>query len=156
MSCRVCSQIVVLLVLAFCLSLNLMGQADTGTVSGLVSDPSGGVLVGATVELLSLDHGNITTTTSNKAGIYMFASVQPGRYQITVRQAGFRQLDFLNLVINTQDHIEQNFRLEVGSIAESVTVEAGAPVINTSDASLGRPFETRQVEQLPIEGRNVV
>src|SRR5260370_18017370 len=69
---------------------------------------------------------------------------------------GFRQVDLLNLIVNTQDHIEQNFQLQVGSTSESITIESEAPLVNTTDASLGRSFETRQVEQLPIEGRNVV
>lgn len=131
-------------------------QADTGTISGVITDATGGTIADAAVELQSLDRGAVTTTKTNSSGIYLFASVQPGQYRIAVHAAGFRQVDLLGLIVNTQDHIEQNFQLKVGSSSESITIESEAPLLNTTDASLGRSFETRQVEQLPIEARNVV
>ena len=133
-----------------------MGQADTASISGVITDASGGTIAETTVELQSVDRGTVTTTKTNASGIYMFASVQPGPYRLSVRMVGFHQVDLLNLIVNTQDHIEQNFQLQVGSTSESITIESEAPLVNTTDASLGRSFETRQVEQLPIEGRNVV
>ncbi len=132
------------------------GQADTGTISGIVTDATGGTIADATVELQSLDRGSVTTTKTNSSGIYVFASVQPGQYRLTVHATGFRQVDLLGVIVNTQDHVEQNLQLQVGSASESITIESEAPLVNTTDASLGHSFETRQVEQLPIEGRNVV
>src|SRR5713226_1527797 len=138
------------------LASRALGQADTGTVSGVVTDATGGTVAGAVVELESVEHGTLTKAISNSSGIYVFASVQPGQYHLAVRMAGFREVNFLGLIVNTQDHIEQNFQLQVGSASESITIEGQTPLVNTSDASLGRSFDTRQVEQLPIEGRNVV
>jgi hypothetical protein len=138
------------------LASRAMGQADTGTISGVVTDATGGTVAGATVELQSVDRGTVTKAASNSSGIYVFASVQPGQYHLAVRMAGFREVNFLGLIVNTQDHIEQNFQLQLGSASESITIEGQAPLVNTSDASLGRSFDTQQVEQLPIEGRNVV
>jgi len=143
-------------VLALSLASRAAAQADTGTISGVITDASGGTIAEATVELQSLDRGAVTTTRTNSSGIYVFASVQPGSYRLAVHAAGFRQVDLLGLVVNTQDHIEQNFQLQIGSSAESITIESEAPLLNTTDASLGRSFETKQVEQLPIEARNVV
>ncbi|MBZ5702508.1 MAG: TonB-dependent receptor [Acidobacteriia bacterium] len=132
----------------------VMGQAETATISGRVVDASGAVLVGAAVELRSVERGTVTTLTTNDAGIYVFASVQPGTYQLTVRKTGFRQTDLLGLIVNVQAHIEQNFRLEVGSVSESITVEGGAPVINLADSALGEVIVGRQVTELPLNGRN--
>jgi hypothetical protein len=133
-----------------------MGQADTATISGVVTDATGAIISGAAVELESVERGTVTKAESNSSGIYVFASIQPGEYRIAVRMLGFKEVNFLGLIANTQDHIEQNFQLQVGSASESITIEGQAPLVNTSDASLGRSFDTRQVEQLPIEGRNVV
>src|SRR5713226_467823 len=138
------------------LASRTMGQSDTGTISGVITHATGGTVAGATVELESVDRGSVTEAVSNSSGIYVFASVQPGQYHLAVRMTGFREVNFLGLIVNTQDHIEQNFQLQVGSTSESITIESEAPLVNTTDASLGRSFETRQVEQLPIEGRNVV
>src|SRR5712664_3708088 len=113
-----------------------MGQTETATVSGLVTDRTGAIVSGAEVRLQSVERGTVTTTTTNNAGIYVFPSVHPGQFQISVHKQGFKQVDLLGLIVNVQDHIEQNFHLDIGSVAESVTVEGGAPLINTTDAAV--------------------
>src|SRR5882762_2884780 len=112
------------------------GQTETATVSGLVTDRTAAAVSGAEVRLQSVERGAVTTTTTNNAGIYVFPSVQPGQYQITIQKQGFKQVDLLGLVVNVQDHIEQNFRLQIGSVAESVTVHADDLKINTTDAAV--------------------
>jgi len=106
------------------------------------------------MRLLSVERGTGTTTTTNDAGIYVFPSVHPGQYQISVRKQGFKQVDLLGLIVNVQAHIEQNFRLEVGSIAESVTVEGSAPIINTESAAVSTVVDRQFAEDLPMNGRS--
>jgi hypothetical protein len=101
-----------------------------------------------------VERGTVTTTTTNDAGIYVFPSVQPGQYQISVHKQGFKQVDLLGLIVNVQDHIEQNFHLDVGSVSESVTVEAGAPLINTESASVSTVVDRQFAENLPMNGRS--
>src|SRR6266853_2206825 len=114
----------------------VMGQTETATVSGLVTDRTAAAVSGVEVRLQSAERGTVTTTTTNNAGIYAFPIVQPGQYQISIQKQGFKQVDLLGLIVNVQDHIEQNFRLEVGSVAESVTVNANDLRINTVDATV--------------------
>jgi Carboxypeptidase regulatory-like domain/TonB dependent receptor len=132
----------------------LYAQTETATISGLVTDESGAVMSAAEVKLQSVERGTTQSTTTNNAGIYVFASVPPGQYQIRVDRAGFKQVDFLGLVVNVQDHIEQNFRLQVGSVSESVTVEAGGLNINTTDASVSTVIDRQFVENIPLNGRS--
>ena len=132
----------------------VMGQTETATVSGLVTDRTAAAVSGAEVRLQSVERGTVTTATTNNAGIYVFPSVQPGQYQISIQKQGFKQVDLLGLVVNVQDHIEQNFRLEVGSVAESVTVEAGASMINTTDASVSTVVDQAYVKNMPLNGRS--
>src|SRR6266404_1022530 len=132
----------------------VVGQTETATVSGLVTDRTGAAVAGAEVRLQMVDRGTVTTTTTNNAGIYVFPSVQPGQYQISVQKQGFKQVDLLGLIVNVQDHIEQNFRLEVGSVAESVTVEAAASVINTTDGSVSTVIDQTYVKNMPLNGRS--
>src|SRR5258707_14371441 len=132
----------------------VMGQTETATVSGLVTDRTAASVSGAEVRLQSVERGTLTTTTTNDAGIYVFPSVQPGQYQISIQKQGFKQVDLLGLIVNVQDHIEQNFRLEVGSVAESVTVEAAASMVNTTDASVSTVVDQTYVKNMPLNGRS--
>src|SRR6266481_9112996 len=132
----------------------VMGQTETATVSGLVTDRSGAAVPGAEMRLLSVERGTIATTATNDVGIYVFPSVHPGQYQISVHKQGFKQVDLLGLIVNVQDHIEQNFRLEVGSVAESVTVEAAASMINTTDASVSTVVDQTYIKNMPLNGRS--
>jgi hypothetical protein len=143
-----------LALMVFCFAVVAMAQTETATISGLITDDTGAVVPGAEVKLQSVDRGSASSVTTNNAGIYVFASVHPGQYQLTVHKPGFKQVDFLGLVVNVQDHIEQNFRLQVGSVAESVTVEASAATINTTDATVSTVVDRQFAENLPLNGRS--
>src|SRR5712692_6081321 len=132
----------------------VIGQTETATVSGLVTDRTAAAVSGAEVRLQSVERGTVTTTTTNDAGIYVFPSVHPGQYQITIQKQGFKQVDLLGLIVNVQDHIEQNFHLEVGSVAESVTVNANDLKINTTDATVSTVVDRQFAENLPMNGRS--
>src|SRR5713226_7293143 len=132
----------------------VVGQTETATVSGLVTDRTGAAVAGAEVRLQSVERGTVATTTTNDAGIYVFPSVYPGQFQFSVHKQGFKQVDLLGLIVNVQDHIEQNFRLEVGSVSESVTVEGGVPLINTESAAVSTVVDRQFAENLPLNGRS--
>jgi len=139
----------------FCFASAAMSQTETATVSGLITDNTGAVVPGAEVKLQSVDRGTTTSGTTNNAGIYVFASVHPGPYQITVQKPGFKQIDFLGLIVNVQDHIEQNFRLLVGSISESITVTGNEINVNTTDATVSTVVDRHFAENLPMNGRTI-
>ena len=143
-----------LALMVLCFAAVSIGQTETATISGLITDDTGAVVPGAEVKLQSVDRGSAISATTNNAGIYVFASVHPGQYQLTVHKPGFKQVDFLGLIVNVQDHIEQNFRLQVGSVAESVTVEASAATINTTDATVSTVVDRQFAENLPLNGRS--
>lgn len=131
-----------------------MAQTESGTISGLITDNSGAVVTNAELQLKSVERGVTTTVKTNKAGIYVFAGAHPGQYQLTVRTPGFKQVDLPTLIVNVQDHIEQNFRLQVGSASESVTVTAEAQLVNTTDGSVSTVIDRNFAENLPINGRS--
>src|SRR5438477_10146951 len=143
-----------LLFAVLCFGCTAMAQTESGTISGLITDNSGAVVTNAELQLKSVDRGVIATVTTNKAGIYVFAGVHPGQYQLTVRTPGFKQVDLPTPIVNVQDHIEQNFRLQVGSASESVTITAEAQLVNTSDASVSTVIDRNFAENLPINGRS--
>lgn len=131
-----------------------LAQVETATVSGQVSDPSGLNVSGARVTLVDIDRNTAIAATTNTSGLYTFASVHPGRYRMEVRADGFRVINFTGLTVNVQDHLEQNFRLEVGSVSESVTVTAGSELVNTTDATVSTVVDRQFAENLPLNGRS--
>lgn len=142
------------LIAALFLATAALAQTETATISGLVTDSSGGVVLGAEVQLQSVERGTVATTTTNDAGIYVFATVHPGQYQFAVRKTGFKQVDLLGTIVNVQDHLQQNFRLQVGSVSESVTVASGVPMINTESGAVSTLVDSRFVENMPLNGRS--
>src|SRR5437667_1677524 len=132
------------------LAVAAFSQTESAAVSGRVTDASGSVIPGTEVQLQSTERGTSQQAISNQAGIYSFPIVQPGQYHMTIRKAGFRQIELVSLVVNVQDHIEKNFQLQVGSVSESVTVTGGEPLVNTEDASVSTVMDRNFAENLPM------
>jgi hypothetical protein len=129
-------------------------QSETATVSGQVVDPSGLNITGAQVKLVDIDRDTSAGATTNNSGLYTFPSVRPGRYRIAVTAAGFKVVNVTGLTVNVQDHLEQNFKLVLGSISESMTVTADAYNVNTTDATVSTVVDRNFAENLPMNGRS--
>src|SRR5713101_1103244 len=130
-------------------------QTSSTSLQGTVTDPSGSAIAGATVVLANSESKLERTMETGMQGEYRFFAVPPGTYTLTVTAKGFShylQTD-LQLLVNTP--ATANVRLKVGSASESITVTSEAPVWNLVDSSIGNPFNETQVEQLPLDGRNV-
>jgi hypothetical protein len=131
-------------------------QAGTATVYGDVKDQQSAALPGATVTLTSAATGATRATVTNETGSYRFVALTPGGYSLKVEIAGFRTAvrDKLQLAVDTATKLD--VVLELGSVAETVEVAAAAPLLNTSDASLGNVITGTQIQRLPLEARNPV
>jgi hypothetical protein len=141
----------------YLIAMSTLALAQSGTTSlrGTVTDPSSAAVSGAKVTLASPERGFARTVTTNGSGNYEFLQLQPGNYQLAVEMAGFRKAEEkqAQLLVDTPATI--NIKLEVGTTNETVEVSGEAPVINTTDASVGNAFSELQVKTLPMEGRNV-
>jgi hypothetical protein len=136
------------------LAVRCQAQTEDATISGRVTDQTGAVVAGASVQLVSAERGTTQENTTNESGIYVFPAVHPGVYHITLRKEGFHQLDYVGLTANVQAHIEQNFKLQVGSVSESVTVTGDELHINTEDATISTVVDRHFAENLPMNGRS--
>jgi hypothetical protein len=145
----------VLILLVTLAEIPCLAQTEDAAISGRVTDPTGAVVPGVSVKLQSAERGTKQETTTNRDGIYLFPAVQPGVYHITARKEGFRQVDYVGLTANVQAHIEQNFRLQVGSSSESVTVTADAVNVNTTDATVSTVVDREFVANMPLNGRSL-
>jgi len=146
---------VLIAVLAFGSTQVLWAQAGTGELTGLVTDPTAAVLSGAKVELTNSQTGLVYTTQTSTAGIYRFVALPVvGTYTLTFKPAGFKAVKIAGIVISVGTTVTQDIKLELGSAGETVTVEAGAELVQTSDASVSGLVDRRIWESMPLEVRN--
>jgi carboxypeptidase family protein/TonB-dependent receptor-like protein len=130
-----------------------LAQSDTGRLQGTITDPSGAAVSGATVTATEIGTGRQTTTTSNELGYYSVQALPPGNYRVEVTQQGFKKIT-RNLELQVAQVGVADFQLEVGQQTESIVVEAGSPVVDAQDSAIGEVVEARQIEEMPLNGRN--
>jgi hypothetical protein len=128
--------------------------AQNAIVSGLVKDPSGAVVPGATVIILKTDSSKKVTATSNHLGLYEFSALLPGPYEIQVNKTGFEPLVRRGLALHVGDRVEINVVLNVGNSKEAVTVVGNEEQLETEDASVSTIVERQMVENMPLNGRS--
>jgi hypothetical protein len=128
-------------------------QVSTGRIEGTVTDPTGAAIVDATVTAVNTRTQASISVKTNEQGYYIFASLPPSIYRVTVEASGFRKAQVENIELNASTAVTENVRMEVGSVSESVTVEASAVRVQTSDAVIGRSVTLRDIDTLPQLGR---
>ena len=126
----------------------------TASLSGTVTDSTGGVVPGATVILVNQATNASRTVTSGADGSYSFTLLPPGTYKVEFQMQGFKTAIRNDVALPIGTNQVLNVSLDVGEITSEVVVEGGAVKINTTDASIGNPFLENQVRQLPLEARN--
>ena len=152
-TCRRASQFLAAsLFVLFCGS-QLFAQSATGEVTGTVTDKSGGAVAGATVKLNNAATGVGDQAQTNASGSYTFINVQPGPYVLTVENAGFKTAQ-AKFEISVNQTLTENLTLDVGSVNETVTVSAEAPLVQQSSTTLGTVISEQAVKELPLNGRN--
>jgi hypothetical protein len=141
-----------------CLTHVSLAQSGTSAVSGTVVDGQGNAVPGATVRLVSAGQNTQRTATTDDFGTFNFTAVVPGTYVLEVEFAGFKKSSITGVQALVDKTTTVPVKLEVGDVAAVVTVSADSieNIVNTQDASLGNNFVSRQIQQLPLEGRNVV
>ena len=124
-------------------------------LSGTVVDGTGGVLPGVNVTLNNVDNGFVRYAVTDDQGRYTFTALNPtGRWTLSVELQGFAPQNREGLEFQANTKPEIDFRLGVGTLQEAVTVQASAPLIRTRESELSAILDTKQVENLPTNGRN--
>jgi hypothetical protein len=133
----------------------LFGQsAGTAALTGTVTDPSAAVVPNVTVTITNADTGQVRTVITGADGTYRFSLVPPGSYRVKFTAAGFKVAEIPPINLNVTETAALNQVLEVGQQAESVIVQAEAPVLQTADSTLGTTVTSQQVVGLPLSNRN--
>jgi len=137
------------------LSAAAFAQTPAGSLVGTVLDPSGLPVEGATVTLTNQGTNYVYTTETSSGGSYQFASIDAGMYRVTVTAASFRAAVVENIKMDAATKYSvPPIKLEVGAKTETITVEAGAEIVNTTDTEVASTVEKKQIDDLPILDRN--
>ncbi len=134
-----------------------LAQEYRGTILGRITDPTGAVVVGASIAVLHVETGVSTGTNSNGQGNYQVPFLLPGDYRIAVEHPGFKKVERPGIRVSINTQVTLDFTLEVGAAAETVTVTANAPLLTTSSADLGQVVDKAYVGAIAVSlSRNVI
>jgi hypothetical protein len=134
----------------------VFAQVDTGTIAGSVRDSQGAGVPAATVTFVETGTNTTTKTQTNGSGDYASPPLRPGSYKITAAAPGFKTETRGTLVVQLQDRLRLDFAMAVGSVSENVEVTAETPAIQTDTSSLGEVVSTKEMTQLPLNGRDYI
>ncbi|HEV2196663.1 MAG TPA: carboxypeptidase-like regulatory domain-containing protein [Candidatus Acidoferrum sp.] len=143
------------LLLVLCLGCATFSQNVTGTIAGTVTDSKGGAVANATVTITNTEQNiAVRTMTTDELGQYAAPLLPVGRYSVTAEATGFKKAVHSGLVLNVGDKLGVNLALQVGSISESVTVEANALQVDTQSATATGVISGLQLRELSLNSRN--
>ena len=134
----------------------LVAQKTSGTIRGVVTDPSGAVLANVPVLIKSNASGQERSITTNTQGEYIAPELNPGTYAVTIKAPNFKESVSNSVEVHTSDTTVFNVQLQVGSTSEQVTVAASEIQVQTDNAGLGEIVTGEQVRELPLNGRSFV
>jgi hypothetical protein len=129
-------------------------SAGTGALTGTLTDPTGAVVPGVTVLLVSTETNQARTTTTGTDGSYKFSLLPPGTYSVRFSAAGFKTSEIPSVTVNVTETPVLDRTLEVGAQSEQVTVEATAELLQTASSTLGTTVGAQTVTTLPLSSRN--
>src|SRR2546422_9815290 len=128
-------------------------QTPMATIFGTVRDQTGAMLEGVQVEIREMSTQVVRSTVSGKSGTFVIPLLSPGRYRATASLSGFKKGIVEGLVLSVGDKAALNFVLQVGSVQESITVEAEVPLLQSESSWVGQVIDNRKITTLPLNER---
>ena len=153
------SSVLALLVLAtgaLLCSPQLAAQTFYGSILGTVTDSSGSALPDAPVILTSTDSGFRRAATTGNDGAYSFLSLVPGTYNVSIEKPGFKSYLKNSITVQVESAVRVDVAMQVGDVQQKIEVTSAAPLMQTENASLGQVIGTQTVQEMPLNGRNVL
>jgi hypothetical protein len=152
-----CLRVVLAVLLVLSLkATSTFSQGGSAIVTGKITDQGGLTVPGVNVQAVNVGTNVAYPATTNEAGAYTLSNLPPGEYRISVQKEGFEPVLRPGVVLHVADNISIDFSLQVGTTTQTITVEGGAPLVNTTDSTLGGLVESQEISNLPMNGRNYI
>jgi len=136
-------------------ALTSLAQIQNGQFAGVVTDPSGAAVANAKVTVTNQGTGLAVTATTNATGTYLLSELPPGTYKISIEAAGFKTFNDVGVTLNAGSTAHVDAKMTLGQAREVVEVTGESSQVNTEEAKLATTVSTTQIENLPLNGRNV-
>jgi hypothetical protein len=146
--------VIALLVASGALALEAAGQTTTGTITGVVRDPDGALIAGASITATHEGTNAKSTAVSNDLGVYALTGLAVGRYTVVTEHGGFRTFQHPGVLVRVNDEVRLDIALQVGAVSETLTVSGQARTVDTVTGTLKTVVDQERLEQLPLNGRN--
>jgi hypothetical protein len=131
----------------------LWAQEFRGTLTGRVMDPQDSVVPSVKVESTEVNTGSKRATVTGGDGLYTLPFLSPGLYRVTVEAPGFKRYVNEGIQVSTNERVGLDIKLEIGQVADSVIITADSPILQTATASTGQVINSRQIDNMPLNGR---
>src|SRR5262249_29742632 len=134
----------------------IFAQTANATLGGSVSDTTGALIPGVTVTATNTETGIVNTVVTNEAGVYQFASLQPGTYKLTAELPGFQTQLVNALKLAFSEQARFNFTMQIGGLTTAIDVNVAADTLLASSSSVGTVLPVYKVNDLPLANRDVL
>ncbi len=151
--------LVALTLLVACLAVSftpLQAQTFYGSVVGNVADSNGAVVPNARILLINLGTSERRTVETDNDGNFKFVNLVPGNYRVELEKAGFKRLTREPVVVEVQSAVRLDLTLQIGDVTQVVEITAQTPLLQPETTSLGQIVDSRKVQEMPLNGRNVL
>ncbi len=135
---------------------SLSAQTTFGNIVGTIADASGASVPGASVTLTNIRTDEKRSEASDNEGHYQFVNIIPGNYRIDIEKTGFKHLTRDQIEVQVQASVRVDASMQLGDVGQTVEVSAQTPLLQTETTSLGTVVDTRKVQEMPLNGRNVI
>ncbi len=139
---------------ALCWTCAAQAQGITGSITGVVRDPGGGVIPGVEVTVVHAGTNAVYRGVSNDIGVYAIRTLPIGSYNLTAELAGFRRFEATGIRVQVDERVRVDVQLQLGELSEAVQVTAGMIGVDTQSSTLQTVVDQRRIEELPLDGRN--
>jgi len=131
----------------------LAAQETTGSITGVVKDSTGAIIVGASVTAVNQENGAEFRSATDPNGAYQFPLLRAGTYRLTVESKGFQRVQQM-VVVNTSERPRIDVTLSVGQVTDTVNVTAETPLLQSEKSTIGQVVEQRTIQSIPLATRN--
>lgn len=150
-----CALVSATLIVILALPVSLTAQVTTASISGIVTDPSGGIVPGAQVKATQIETNFTRNAVTDAGGQYSIKFLPVGDYRVEITAAGFKTFTQTGIVLEVNRNARVDTILQVGALTETVQVSSDAPLINTADATIGRTVDNKEIQNLPLVNRDL-